>query len=108
MRIAPSLPPPVTVEREGLEVKTSTRTKSSRTVQARTLPPMVVRHPDEPLPELEEREERRHSPNVSGERRIYCRRTRQTPVLAELRSAIDRRLHKQRRNDATEHVNEEA
>lgn len=109
MRIVPSLPPPLTVAKEGLEVKALSRVKPAQPVQARPLPPLVVqRHaPLEVTYDLPEQQEKRHDTHVHGERRTYCRRIKHLPILVELRSGMDRRRHKQRVDDLTEHVDVE-
>jgi hypothetical protein len=78
------------------------RVKAPRAVQSRTLPPVVTPPPEHREPQGEE--ERRRERNWQGERRTYCRRSRHLPVLAELRSGLERRHHNQRAGDPTEHV----
>lgn len=109
MRFVPSLPPPITVAIDGLEVKALTRVKPVKPVQARTLPPLVVqRHALlEASSDLTGQQEKRHDTHMHGERRTYCRRIEHLPILVGLRSGTDRRRHKQRGEDATEHVDEE-
>ena len=108
MRFVPSLPPPITVAKEGLELKALARVKPAKPVQARTLPPLVVqRHARSEAPrDHTGQQERRHDAQVHGERRTYCRRIEHLPILVELRSGIDRRRQKQRGGDLTEHVDE--
>lgn len=110
MKYAPSLPAPVTGAGAGLEVKALAGINRVKPVQARTLPPLVVqphaRH--ETPPEDAGKEEKRHDPQVHGERRIYCRRTEHLPILAELRSGMERRRHHQRADDITEHIDVKA
>ena len=108
MRIVPSLPPPIAVEKEDLEVKGLTGVKPAKPVQAHTLPPLVVRRHarHETASDLAELLERRHETHINGERRTYCRRIEHLPFLVELRSGTDRRRHKQREDDVTEHVDE--
>jgi hypothetical protein len=84
-----------------------TRVKAPRAVQSRTLPPLVT-PPREHYAPADEVAERRHDRNWQGERRTYCRRSRHQPVLAELRSGLERRRHNQRAADPTEHVDIEA
>lgn len=109
MKYVPSLPPVVTGVKSRLDVYPLTRVKPVKRVQARTLVPLVVL-PHGEIPSLdgvEEHPERRHDVHMHGERRIYCRRIKHFSVLIELRSGPDRRRHKQRSQDETEHVDEE-
>lgn len=108
MKIVPDLPPPITVVKDRLEVQALTEVKPAKPVQARTLPPLVVqRHKRHEAPsDLAGLQEKRHDTHVHGERRTYCRRIEHLPFLVELRSLTDRRRHKQREGDATEHVDE--
>lgn len=50
-------------------------------------------------------ERRNIEPHLS-ERRKICRRIKTQPLLKELRSKVDRRHHKQRKTDITEHIDE--
>lgn len=50
--------------------------------------------------------ERRNTEPLLGERRKICRRIKTQPLLKELRSKVDRRHHKQRKTDITEHIDE--
>ncbi|MDD2915679.1 MAG: hypothetical protein PHP70_10230 [Gallionella sp.] len=108
MRIMPGLPPPITIEKDNFGVKALTRIKPVKPVQERNLPPLVTQRHEQPeIPsDFTEPQEKRHDPHVHGERRIYCRRTEHLPILIELRSLADRRRHKQRGDDETEHVDE--
>jgi hypothetical protein len=93
-----------------LDVKALTRVKLAKHVQERTLPALVTqRHERLETPsKLAEPQEKRHDTHVHGERRTYCRRIEHLPTLVELRSVADRRRHKQRDDDETEHVDEKA
>jgi hypothetical protein len=91
--------------------------KAAKPVRSRTLPPLVVepheRHEPEPAREAlqepaRESAERRQDAQTQGERRTYCRRLRRLPVLFELRAGLERRRHKQRVGDQTEHIDIEA
>ena len=108
MKFVPSLPPPLTVAKENLELQALARVKPVRPVQARTQPPLVVqRHVRSEAPrDHTGQQERRHDAPFQGERRTYCRRIEHLPILVELRSGIDRRRQKQRGADLTEHVDE--
>lgn len=109
MRIVPSLPPPLTVTEDSLAVEALTHIKPSKPVQARTLPPMVVQQRArlKTTSDISEQQEQRHDTHIHGERRTYCRRFEHLPILDGLRLKIDRRRHKQREKDMTEHVDEE-
>lgn len=89
-----------------MTVSALTAVKGVKAVQPRTLPPLVTMpHEHEPP---QESAERRHDPQIQGERRIYCRRLQHLPVLLELRSGLERRHHNQRAGDPTEHIDIEA
>ncbi|MFZ2302245.1 MAG: hypothetical protein WAW10_10330 [Gallionella sp.] len=108
MKIVPDLPPPIAVAKDHLSVKALARIKPVKPVQARTLPPITEQHARlATSANLTEPQEKRHDTHVHGERRTYCRRIEHLPILVELRSITDRRRHKQRGDDETEHVDEE-
>lgn len=110
MKYVPSISPPTTAPRDSFGVKALTRIKSVKPVQERTLPPLITlrhKHP-EALPDTSPHDERRHAEPLQEERRTYCRRINHQPVMEELRSAIERRRHKLRGSDSTEHIDEEA
>jgi hypothetical protein len=114
MKYVPSLPPVVTGVTDRLDVYALTRVKPVKPVQERTLVPLVV-HPhgevkDKPgaSEDVAEQPVRRHDPHLQGERRVYCRRVKQQPILIELRSGPDRRRHNQRGSDTLDHVDVEA
>ena len=109
MRITPILPSPIAIKKDSLGVNALTSIKPVKSVQERTLPPLVTQLYERPEipPDLTEQQEKRHDPHVHGERRTYCRRTEHLPILVELRSIADRRRHKQREEDETDHVDEE-
>jgi hypothetical protein len=78
-------------------------------VQKRTLPPLVSyphyaqsETPPEPVGEIEKRQT-----FFQEDRRTYCRRVAQQPILEELRSGVDRRKHSQRGGDIMNHIDEE-
>ena len=120
MKYVPSLPPPrVTGVGDSLALSGPAAVKAAKPVQSRTLPPLVVepheRHEAEREPAREalrepalESVERRQDAYTQGERRTYCRRLRRLPVLFELRAGLERRRHKQRMGDQTEHIDIEA
>lgn len=110
MKYVPSLPPLVTGAADSLDVYALNRVKPAKPVQERTLSPLVVHRQmqfDAAPSEIAEHQERRNDPNLQGERRAYCRRIDYPSLLAELRSRMERRTHKQRMGDTTEHVDEE-
>lgn len=109
MKIVPDLPSPITIEKDDFRVKALARIKPVKPVQERTLPPLVTQgHERLETPfDLIEPQEKRHDTHVHGERRTYCRRIEHLPILVELRSIADRRRHKQRVDDETEHIDEE-
>ncbi|MDP2143998.1 MAG: hypothetical protein Q8J80_07685 [Gallionella sp.] len=90
-----------------MTVSALTAVNGVKAVQPRTLPPLVTM-PHEHHEPPQESAERRHDPQIQGERRIYCRRLQHLPVLLELRSGLERRHHNQRAGDPTEHIDIEA
>lgn len=110
MRYVPSIRTPLVIAKEGLRVQALDRIRAAKLVRERTLPPLLVHHPIQ----LEKTfvpgvsEDMRHAPQLHGERRIQCRRIEHRPILVELRSEIERRRHKQRAKDKTEHIDVEA
>ncbi|MFZ3017689.1 MAG: hypothetical protein WA056_04410 [Gallionella sp.] len=120
MKYVPSLPPPrITGVGESLTVSGPAAVKAAKPVRSRTLPPLVVEPHERREPERElvreasqeparESTERRQDAQTQGERRTYCRRLRRLPVLFELRAGLERRRHKQRTGDQTEHIDIEA
>jgi hypothetical protein len=121
MKYVPSLPPPTIAPGDRWETPKLTAVRPTKAVQERSLSPLIFyRHPRrEPVPAEEagqpaeeagqpaEEAERRHAQPVPQERRSYCRRVRQHPLLMELRTETDRRRHRQRKSDSTEHIDEE-
>ena len=81
------------------EVKKLDRVKPAKPVEEHT--------PSEYTPGVDGQPERRHGEPLREERRTYCRRIKHQPVLEELRSSEERRRHKQRGTDITEHIDEE-
>ncbi|MGA8863924.1 MAG: hypothetical protein WBM09_02435 [Gallionella sp.] len=109
MKIVPSLPPVVTAEKVELGVDALSPVKPVKPVQPGTPPYQAEQpraHPNA-SPDNAAHEERRHDVEMHGERRIYCRRIEQRPMLVELRSGFDRRRHNQREDDIKEHVDEQ-
>lgn len=108
MRYVPSQPPPISGGVDLYESRPLPGVKAVRSVQPRSLPPLVFqRRTGRGLRKPAVHGERRHDPHVEGERRTYCRRTKYLPVLLELRAGHDRRRHRQRSTDIAEHLDEE-
>lgn len=112
MRYVPSLPPPITVPEETGEVHALTAVKPAKRVQQRSLAPLVKQHfaPREPAPEVEKAAPADIQPDrrLNEERRKYCRRAAQQPVLIDLRPGGDRRRRSQRMTDVATSIDEEA
>lgn len=102
MQFVPIIPRYTNVVEDRLEVKRLAAVKAAKPVQPRTLPPLVTYAHERP-PEGEPEQEERRTP-LQEERRSYCRRVKHLPVLAELRSSIDRRKHQQRGTDYPDHI----
>ena len=104
------LPPSLNGLEDKNEVKKLTEVEPVKPVPEHTQPSLVFR----PFTRYEQQRnlvkpvERRHAETHLGERRIICRRIKTQPLLKELRSKVDRRRHKQRKTDITEHINEDA
>ena len=109
MKYVPSLPSPIVGGVDRYQSRPLPRVQAMPPVQQRSLPPLIFqRRKRESAREIpSEMPERRHDPHVDGERRTYCRRTFNQPVLLELRSGTNRRRHTQRATDHAEHVDEE-
>lgn len=104
------LPPSVKGLEDINEVTKLTEIKPVKSVPERTQPSLVFR----PFTRSEHQHnlikplERRNAETHLGERRTICRRIKIQPLLKELRSKVDRRHHKQRKTDITEHIDEDA
>jgi hypothetical protein len=102
------LPPSLNGLEDNYEVKKLTEIKPVKPVSERIEPSPVFRqltqseHQRTPVRPLE----RRNAAPYHGERRTVCRRIKMQPLLKELRSKVDRRRHKQRETDITEHIDE--
>ncbi|MBI3479706.1 MAG: hypothetical protein HY016_05025 [Nitrosomonadales bacterium] len=110
MKYVPDNPPVVIGATDGMDAYPLSGVKSAKPVQERTLPPLVVHHPvqfDAAAAEITRQQERRHAQDVPADRRTYCRRIEHPVYLVELRSRMERRRHKQRMADVTEHVDQE-
>lgn len=109
MQLVPIIPQPKIGVEETLEVKGVAALRPSKPVAERTLPPLIrYRHIKAVLPpnEIAQREKRQLA--LQPDRRLICRRIHHQSLLEELRSAIDRRRHKQRNTDLQLHIDEEA
>lgn len=113
MRYVPSLPPPTLTGLGTREVRGVMRARPIRPTRVRSNPEANVdigpthelrpeAPPVAPIPEVE------HRVVHPEERRVACRRVAHQPVLLDLRSGLDRRHHKMRGSDLTEHIDEEA
>lgn len=109
MRYVPSLPPPTLTGLGTREVRGVMRTRPIRPTRVRSNPeagvdygPAHEPHAEEvvPVPAVE------HRVVHPEERRVACRRVARQPVLLDLRSRFDRRHHKLRGTDPTEHIDE--
>lgn len=110
MQLEPNHLLPVAIPTEGLKVSEVTRIKRAKHVEEHTATPDATA-PDVPkgaTANITVEEEKRHDPHVHGERRIFCRRIEQAPILIDLRYGFDRRRVNQREDDLTEHVDEVA
>ncbi len=104
------LPPSLSGLENSHEVKKLTEIKPVKPVSERIEPSLVFQKiiQSEHQRTLAKPLERRNTAPYHGERRTICRRIKMQPLLKELRSKVDRRRHKQRKTDITEHVDEEA
>lgn len=109
MQFAPSLPPPIRVPEESGEItKLAEVNKVKDVLEQPVATPTIKQHVQhEPPPGQVETSEKRHAEGELAERRTFCRRIGRQTLLAELRSAADRRRKKQRNNDRSEHIDEE-
>lgn len=111
MQFVPSLPPPIPpsgLEEGGAINKLSEVKKVKDVLEQPVSAPTIKLHAGhEPPTGLAETSEKRLAEGGLVERRLFCRRIGHQTLLAELRSAADRRRRKQRRNDLSEHIDEE-
>lgn len=102
------LPPSLKGLEDTNEVKKLIEIEPVKPAPERIQPFLVFRpftrseHPNNLIKPLERRNTEPHL----GERRKICRRIKTQPLLKELRSKVDRRHHKQRKTDITEHIDE--
>ncbi|HEU0187582.1 MAG TPA: hypothetical protein VFR06_06795 [Gallionellaceae bacterium] len=106
MQFIPIIPRAGKLLEDWLEVRRLSAVRGARPVEPRTLPPLVTPARAAERGKREPEEERRAA--QQGERRRYCRRVLNRPILEELRSALDRRKHSQRKSDQAGHIDEEA
>lgn len=102
------LPPSLKGLEDINEITKLTEIKPVKSVPERTQPLLVFRPSirSEHQHNLIKPLERRNTEPHLGERRKICRRIKTQPLLKELRSKVDRRHHKQRKTDITEHIDE--
>lgn len=111
MQFVPTLPPPIPGgPEEGGEIKKLREVKKVEDALAKPVStPTIKRHAQhEPPANPGEVTEKRQMEGGLAERRVFCRRIGRQTVLAELRSAVDRRRKKQRKDDLPEHIDEKA
>ncbi len=107
MRYVTSLPP-VPTSPNTRQVGGLTRVQAVKPLQTgdQAVPIVQNRSPrQEPAPPVVL--QRQHS-GPFEDRRKACRRSRQQPVLVELRSGVERRRHNMRADDIVDHVDETA
>ncbi len=108
MQYIQNLPPPPSLKglEDTKEVTKLAEIKPVKPAPERIQPSLVFR----PFTRSEHQHnlpfERRNTEPHLGERRKICRRIKTQPLLKELRSKVDRRHHKQRKTDITEHIDE--
>lgn len=109
MQFVPSLPPPIRVPEESGEINRLAEVNKVKDVLEQPVAtPTIKQHVQhEPPPDLVETSEKRNAESELAERRTFCRRIGHQTLLAELRSEADRRRRKQRKNDLSEHIDEE-
>jgi hypothetical protein len=108
MQLVPIIPQPKTGVEASLEVTGVAAMKPAKPVQERTLPPLLSYAKERPVQIANEiKQHKTREVARQTERRIVCRRLHHQPILEELRCAIDRRRHQQRRTDLRLHIDEE-
>ncbi len=112
MQFVPSLPPPIPAggpERVE-EINELAAVKKVKDVleQPAATPTVRLHAGHEPPSGSNETTEKRHAEGELAERRIFCRRIGHQSILVELRATADRRGRKQRKNDLSDHIHEEA
>ena len=109
MQLVPLIPQPIIGIKESTEVKGVAAVKPAKAVEERTLPPLIgYRHVRQEMPPNAIAQHEKRQLALQPDRRLLCRRIHHQNLLEELRSAIDRRRHKQRNTDLQLHVDEEA
>lgn len=105
MRYAPSLPPATTAT-EPRQVASLIGIRAVKPVQTRAQPEVEsATAREETMRHIEEQQRRNLPPQ---DRRTYCRRVQNLPVLVELRSGVERRRHNLFESGSDEHVDVEA
>lgn len=109
MRYVQSLPPEVEPVPDSGAIKPPWHVNAVHRVAERVLPPLVFRTPAETptLPAIDRRQRPRPQA-AANDRRKFCRRLQDAPVLQELRSGIDRRRRNQRKDDIITAIDEKA
>lgn len=105
MRYVQSLPPLVVPPPSSDAPTAVSPTAAAHPVGAQRELQTIVRAREKPVPAVKRRRIPRADPE-EAERRTYCRRIRNEPVLQELRAGVDRRRRNQRKNDLTTAVDE--
>lgn len=109
MRYVPSLPPPTLTGIGTREVRGVMRTRPIRPTRILSHPEagVDIGPPHGPRPEAVPVPAVEHRGIHPEERRLVCRRINHRPALLDLRFGLDRRRHKLRGTDTTEHIDEE-
>lgn len=112
MQFVPSLPPPMPAggPERGEELNEVTAVKKVKdALEQPAATPTARLHAGHESPSGSDvATEKRHAEGELAERRIFCRRIGHQSILVELRATADRRRRKQRKNDLSDHVDEEA
>ena len=104
MRFTPSIPP-ATPTTEPRQVASLVGVRAVKPVQVRAQPEVESAAAREDALRRIEEQQRRNLP--VQDRRKYCRRMQNLPVLVELRSGVERRRHNLFESGADEHVDVE-
>lgn len=105
MQYVPSLPPITTPLPDSGAVKAVAHVAATPRITEQT--PTFYRPLTNPAPPPSINRRWAPRPAVDEtERRTYCRRIHEAPVLEELRSGLDRRRHNQRKSDLTTAIDE--
>jgi hypothetical protein len=108
MQLVPIIPQQKFDAEDKLPVKGIAAAKPAKPVQERTLPPLLsYGHELQPGSDSEINQHEKRKLTQPQERRIVCRRVKYTVMPEELRSAVDRRRHKQRITDMQLYIDEQ-